>query len=275
MGIKLLYITNKVEVAKIADSNGVDWLFIDLEIIGKEARQGKMDTVISRHTMQDVKRIKQVLTHSQLLVRVNPIYADSENEINKVVEGGADIIMLPFFKTKEEVTQFISYVNVRAKVCLLLETPEAVREIDSILEIPGIDYVYIGLNDLHLGYKMKFMFEPLTDGTVEMLCNKIKQKGISYGFGGIARVNTGVLPAEYILAEHLRLGSSLVILSRTFCNTDTINNLEEIRQVFSSGIQGLRTCEAGLKGSPDSFFKQNQATVQKLVADIVKAKSHN
>jgi len=55
---------------------------------------------------------------------------------------------------------------------LLVETPEAVRNIDSILGESGIDYIHIGLNDLHLGYRMKFMFEPLVDGTVEMLCKK-------------------------------------------------------------------------------------------------------
>jgi len=32
---------------------------------------------------------------------------------------------------------------------------------------------------------MKFMFEPLVDGTVEMLCKKIKQKSIPYGFGAL------------------------------------------------------------------------------------------
>jgi len=94
--------------------------------------------------------------------------------------------MLPFFKTKEEVNKFIGHVNGRAKAMLLVETPEAVRNIDSILGESGIDYIHIGLNDLHLGYRMKFMFEPLVDGTVEMLCKKIKQKSIPYGFGGIA-----------------------------------------------------------------------------------------
>ena len=44
------------------------------------------------------------------------------------------------------------------KTCLLLETPEAVEIIDDILDIDGIDEIHIGLNDLHLGYKMKFMF---------------------------------------------------------------------------------------------------------------------
>ena len=78
--------------------------------------------------------------------------------------------------------------------------------IDSILAVQGIDYVHIGLNDLHLGYGMKFMFELLTDGTVEKLCNKLKEKGITYGFGGIAQLGQGTLPAEHIIAEHYRLG---------------------------------------------------------------------
>jgi len=120
-----------------------------------------------------------VLKKSKLLVRVNPIFEGSKDEIDSVIEYGADIVMLPFFKTKEEVNKFIGHVNGRAKAMLLVETPEAVRNIDSILGESGIDYIHIGLNDLHLGYRMKFMFEPLVDGTVEMLCKKIKQKSIS------------------------------------------------------------------------------------------------
>ena len=87
---------------------------------------------------------------------------------------------------------------------MLVETPEAVENIDSIISVPGIDYVYIGLNDLHIGYKRKFMFSLLADGTVESLCNKFKAKKIPYGFGGIARLKNGVLPAEYII-EFYRL----------------------------------------------------------------------
>ena len=67
----------------------------------------------------------------------------------------------------------------------MVETPEAVENIDNILALTGIDYIHIGLNDLHLGYGMSFMFELLADGTVDMLC-KISEKGIPYGFGGVA-----------------------------------------------------------------------------------------
>ncbi len=100
----------------------------------------------------------------------------------------------------------------RAKTVLLFETPEAVRAADEILRLEGIDECYIGLNDLHLGYHQKFLFQPLADGTVEMLCRRFQAAGKPYGFGGVARVGVGALPAERILAEHVRLGSSTVIL---------------------------------------------------------------
>jgi len=74
MALNLMYITNDPKIAEIAENSGVDWIFIDLEINGKEERQGHLDTVISRHHIDDVKNIKNVLKNSKLLVRVNPIY---------------------------------------------------------------------------------------------------------------------------------------------------------------------------------------------------------
>ncbi|WCM14581.1 aldolase/citrate lyase family protein [Priestia filamentosa] len=265
MSLKLMYITNEKSVAKIAEESGVDWIFIDLEINGKVARQGHLDTVISRHHISDIKEIKSVLTTTQILVRVNPIYDSSKDEIDKVIEAGADIVMLPFFKTKEEVEKVIEYVNSRAKVCLLCETPEAVSEIDNILNLSGIDFIHIGLNDLHLGYKMKFMFEPLANGLVEELCSKFDQKNISYGFGGIAKIGQGMLPAENILAEHYRLGSSMVILSRSFCNTSEIKDMNTIRAIFQEEIHRIRKYENELVNANRSFFAANQAKVNEIV----------
>ncbi|GAE87219.1 hypothetical protein JCM21531_570 [Acetivibrio straminisolvens JCM 21531] len=268
MALKLMYITNEVEIAKIAEKAGVDWIFVDLEINGKEKRQGHLDTVISKHMISDVKKIKSVLEKSELLVRVNPIFEGSKDEIDSVIEYGADIVMLPFFKTKEEVDKFVGYVNNRAKVMLLLETPQAVDNVDSILSVSGIDYIHIGLNDLHLGYKMKFMFELLSEGTVEMLCKKIKEKSIPYGFGGVARLGTGLLPAENILAEHYRLGSSMVILSRSFCNIKELSDLDIISQTFKEGIADIRKYEAELSLKSEEFFRQNKINLKMLVDKI-------
>ena len=126
MALRLMYITNRPEIAQIAETAGVDRIFIDLENIGKTERQGGMDTVQSHHTLDDVKIISNVITTAELLVRVNPIhngteeYVSSEEEISTAIKNGADIIMLPFFKTVEEVKRFLTAVNGRAKTMPLV-----------------------------------------------------------------------------------------------------------------------------------------------------------
>ena len=274
MSLKLMYITNRPDVALIAEAAGVDRIFIDMEYIGKAARQGGMDSVQNHHTIEDVKNIRAVLTKSRLLVRVNPIheatddYCSSEEEINAVIEAGADIVMLPFFKTVEEVKKFIVYVGGRANTLLLLETPEAAELVDEIIAIPGIDEIHIGINDMSLGYGKTFMFELLADGTVESLCLKFKRAGIPYGFGGVASIGTGKLPAEAILKEHYRLGSSMVILSRSFCNVNKDTDLNYIREKFEIGVRSMRAFENEI-AVHSRYFEENEENVIESVAQIV------
>ena len=114
--LKLMYITNNPKVAKIADETGVDRVWIDLESKGKELRQPKvLNTVISQHSIKDIEKVKAVLKNSELIVRVNKIDEESEKEINSVIEAGADIVMLPYFKTLDEVTSFLKYVDGRCR----------------------------------------------------------------------------------------------------------------------------------------------------------------
>lgn len=269
MPLKLMYITNNIEVAKIAQDNGVDRIFVDLEYIEKNERQKNLDTVKSSHSIDDISKIKAVLTTSELLVRVNPINPNSGYEIDKAVQNGADVIMLPMFKTKEEVSTFLKLVNKRARTCLLLETIEAENMIDDLLLLDGIDEIFIGLNDLHICHKMKFMFELLADGTVERLSKKIKNKGIPFGFGGISRLGTGVLQADNIVAEHYRLGSSMVILSRGFCNTEKINDINEINRIFNEYILKLRKLEEELTLKDSVYFLENYKSVIAKVRQII------
>lgn len=268
--LNLMYITNDIEVSKIAEKNGVDRIFVDLEVIGKSERQMGMDTVQSNHTLDDIKKIRSCLKDSQLLVRSNPIHDNSYEEINTIIDNGAEIIMLPYFKTTEEVEYFIDLVNGRCKTMLLVETAEAVESIDEILDIQGIDEIHIGLNDLHLAYKQKFMFELLVDGTVEALCKKFKKRNIPYGFGGIAGIGEGMLTAERIIQEHYRLGSTRAILSRSFCNTSKIKDLDKINKIFKEGLKNIRTFE---KNIDEKDFEENQKEVKEIVEGIVYSKS--
>lgn len=283
MSLKLMYITNKPSVAKIAEDVGIDWIFIDMEFIGKDSRQGGLDTVQNHHTVEDVKNIRKTIEKAKLLVRVNPIhealnnYPASKDEIDATIAAGADILMLPFFKTVEEVKTFIKLVDGRAKTLLLVETVEAANLIDEILEVPGIDMIHLGLNDMHLELGMKFMFQLLADGTVEKLGNKIKAKGIPFGFGGIATLDGGALPGSMVLKEHVRLGSSMVIVSRSFCNTDVITDLDEVSKIFHNGIKAIRDLEAEVQNKPNEYFEKNHKEVVEAVNQIVKnieAKEH-
>ena len=274
MALKLMYITNKPEVAKIAEASGVDWIFLDMEFIGKDARQGGLDTVQNHHTVKDIENIKAAVKAAKVLVRVNPIhdalpnYPSSKDEIEASIKAGADIVMLPFFKTVEEVKQFINYVDGRAKTLLLMETVEAANLVDDILEVPGVDMIHLGLNDMHLELGMKFMFELLANGTVEKLGNKIKAKGIPFGFGGIATLDGGALPGSMVLKEHVRLGSSMVIVSRSFCNTDIVTDLGEVKRIFDTGISGLRALEKEASRADAAYLEENRKAVVAAVNKI-------
>ena len=274
--LKLMYITNHPEVAQIAETAGVDRIFVDMEFIGKDERQKGMDTVKSHHTFADIAVIKEAVETAEVLVRINPIhkdvpgFPDTPEEIDRAIEAGADILMLPYFKTLDEVKTFLQLVGGRVRTMLLLETPEAVEIVDEILALPGIDEIHIGLNDLSIGYGKKFMFELLADGTVEQLCFKFRQKGISYGFGGIASLGKGMLPSEHIIKEHYRLGSQCVILSRSFCDVNKLRHIGIINQTFLRGVREIRELEREC-AVHSVFFDQNRTELQKKVAAICAA----
>ena len=274
MPLKLMYITNRPDVAKIAEENGVDRIFVDMEYIGKAERQGKMDTVQNHHTIEDVRKVRAVLNKAELLVRLNPIhdateeYCSSEDEINAVIDAGADIVMLPYFKTIEEIHRFITAVNGRAKTILLLETKEAVAITDVILTMKGIDEIHIGLNDLCISYGKTFMFELLTDGTVERLCRKMELANKFYGFGGIASLGRGMVHAEMIIKEHYRLGSHMAILSRSFCNINNFEELDAVEEIFYRGVREIRTLEKEC-GEHLKYFSDNRKELTEAVDGVV------
>ena len=284
--LKLFYITKDPAVARIAQAAGVDRIFVDMEYIGKAQRQGGMDTVQNHHTVEDVARLRPfyssnapllhqrararpVLDQAELLVRVNPVHPGSKDEINRVIAAGADVIMLPMWQSVEEVQQFIRWVDGRAKTLLLLENQAAVDCLDRVVALPGVDEIHIGLNDLSISQGKKFLFQPLADGTVDAVCAKIKAAGIPFGFGGFGRLGGGTLPAAYIVAEHYRLGSSMSILSRAFCNTAQITDLKEIKRIFTSGVAELRQYEAQLSRAEDDFFALQHKKLQDCVEQIV------
>lgn len=252
--MEFITITNNPKLAKYFESCGIDDIMVDLEILGKKERQKGLNTVISAHNLEDVERVRKILCNSKCLVRINPIHEGTKKEIEEVISRKADILMLPMFKTVEEVAIFIKTVGDRALKYLLLETPQALVRIDDIISLDGIDAVHIGLNDLSIAMGLDFLYEPLIGGIVEYLAKKFKKKQIKFGFGGVSRLEKG----RFILSEHYRLRSNMVIINRDFRNyKDTFEEIVNEVDVEEE-IKKIRNYLKSLETYNQSELEQNR-----------------
>lgn len=245
--LELIQITNDPAFAAECDALPAMRLFVDLEQHGKHERQAGRNTFISSHTVEDVGRVRRAARRSRVMVRLNPLHHGTAAEVDAVLAQGlrtgpwpvADCLMLPMFTRAQQLTDFCRIVAGRVPVVALVETVDAVRCMPDWVETPGLGEVFVGLNDLHLTMGCSFMFEPLADGTVEAVARQAQAQGLSFGFGGIARLDEGLLPGSDVLAEHERLGSGSVILSRTFHRSDS-------PAPFEVDVAALRALEARL-----------------------------
>lgn len=239
--LDLLQFTNDAQLARRCDAMDGLRLVVDLERLGKSERQAGRDTFISAHTLDDVGRIKSVLRRRRLMVRVNPLHAGTSGEVDGAIAQGADLLMLPMFADAATLREFARIVDGRCPLVPLVETADALRCAPEWIDTPGLWEVYVGLNDLHISMGLRFMFEPLATGALEDLASATRARGLRFGFGGIARLDEGLLPGRAVLGEHLRLGSQAVILSRTFHRPDA-----EVS--FEASVQLLRETECALAG---------------------------
>jgi len=269
----LMFITNDPALAAHAVASGVDRLFVDLESLGKDARQGHLDTHRAAHTPEDVAALRRALPAAEIMARVNPMHEGSAAEVEAVIGAGADGVMLPMFTTAGEVTRFLDLVRGRARTTLLLETPQALARVDEILaERARIDEIHVGLNDLHLGLGLDFMFEALSGGLVEYLAGKIRAAGVRLGIGGIARVGEGAVPAELVIGEHVRLGSEMAILSRTFHQRSA--SVDDLRARLDLGeeVRKVRACVAAFRSGSAEALEENRERFREAVGRVVAAR---
>jgi hypothetical protein len=243
----LMLVTNAPDIATAAISAGVDRVFVDLEITGKVDRQRGRSTIISGHTLDDVRRIRGVVPKGRLLVRIDPPGAGLRAQVDSVIAAGADIVMLPYFDNVEEVRAFVDAVAGRATVLLLVETAASLSRLEPILAVDGVDEVHVGLNDLHRSLGLSFMYEIVASGLLDLAAKHVHACGrpVRFGFGGGALLDARhpVAPSD-VLREHARLGSSMIILSRTFTGdapdaealrhrVDLPREVERIREVLA------------------------------------------
>ena len=259
--IDLLQITNDPALAAHYDALPGMRIFIDLERNGKAERQAGRNTFISEHQLADIAPVKAVLKHSRLMVRVNPLHAATKSEADAALAAGADLLMLPMFRTAAELREFAGIVAGRCAISALLETRGALESLDEWVDTPGLWEVFVGLNDLHVSLGCSFMFEPLAMGLLDQVAATAHRKGLRFGFGGLARLDEGLLPGREVLGEHLRLGSQAVILSRTFREAGGSEPMEV-------EIATLRKAEAVLATRELAEIEQNKLKVRTSAMQI-------
>jgi hypothetical protein len=271
--IEHMLITNSLKFASFAVEIGVSRIFVDLEILGKRERQRHLDTYISSHTIEDVARMRAAVPRARLLVRLNPWNDASLDEVEAVISSGADLVMLPMFRSPDQVLALSDAVASRAEIVALVETPEALRSVDALVQVAGLNEVYVGLNDLHLGLGLKFMFEPVANGMIDRVASMVLGAGLRFGFGGVARIGEGLIPGEMVLGEHVRIGSTSVILSRTFNRSDGTDSLTNGPPEFAGEFARLKAAEVALRLRSPANTERDRNCFMERVAQVVAARS--
>lgn len=218
----LTLITRDPALAASADAAGVDRVGVDIERLNKLNRQGHVANArISDHELRDFEALTPVLHNAAVFARLNTLHNGSKGEVEEAIARRAAVLMLPFFTTAHEVDQFVRLVDGRTRVVLLLETASAVARLHEILAVPGIDEVIVGLNDLHLSMGLANHFELVASDVLTMLSDRVRERGLAFGFGGVARPDDDSLPvpADLVLAQHARLKSTSSWISRSFFNS--------------------------------------------------------
>lgn len=226
-----IFINNNYELIKFATAENKRILpLIDLEYLGKKIRQKSTNCWFSDHSLENISSLKNFLPEKKIIVRINPLNENSKNEINDVILRGANYIMLPMFRTRNELVRFLDLVDGRAEPYPLFETSESLLKIENILAGLDIKKLHIGLNDLRIDLGNKFIFETIYNGFLDKPINFLKKYNYDYGIGGIARSGEGLIPPEILLGEYVRLGSKCAILSQTFHRN--CKNISEMNKEF-------------------------------------------
>ena len=149
------------EMAEVLAMSGFDWLFVDLE-------HSPLDALSAQRIIQAASPLAYCIVRCQ---------ANDEVWIKKSLDTGADGLIVPQVRSKSDAervvraakyppmgersvgiaraqmygrgfTEYVESANDSIAVIIQVEHREAVENIDSILEVSGIDCVFVGPYDL-------------------------------------------------------------------------------------------------------------------------------
>ena len=161
MGVRM---SRTVDIAKAMKTCGYDWLFIDME-----------------HSSMDLDAAAQISVAAQSagITPVVRVPGFEHHHASRILDGGAQGIVAPHVDTPETAARIVRQcrypplgrrsvvgglaqldfaavpvgeatqaINVSTLVVVMIETPEAVENVDAIAAVEGVDGLLVGTNDL-------------------------------------------------------------------------------------------------------------------------------
>ena len=209
-----------VDIGKIMATSGYDWLFIDME-----------------HNSMDIDIASQISVAAQdagitPIVRV-PDFA--HHHATRVLDCGAMGVVFPHVENADIAKKLVSYclyppkghrsmtgvlpqldfkqqaiadvahtINDNMLIVIMLESPEAIANVDSIAEVDGIDVILIGTNDLcmEMGIPGDYSNPKVKDAYSKVIeaCKKYRK---TPGMGGVYN--------EELMSEYINMGMKFIL----------------------------------------------------------------
>jgi hypothetical protein len=213
--INLFAFANMPAAARAVVGAGAAGVIVDWERRGKGARQAGADTQINADTPAHLASVRAAVSGT-VLCRVNRWSRWTPAEIDLAVSLGADEVLLPMVRRPEEVDAGLDVVAGRCGLGILVETTEALRRVDTLVERP-LARLYVGLNDLMIDSGGGPLFLALVDGTVDRVAAAAAGAGVPFGVAGLTVPEAGrPVPCRLVLGALARVGASFTFLRRSF-----------------------------------------------------------
>lgn len=215
---RLTLICGDARLAQAAHHAGVDRILVDLERLGKAERQAGRPLFITDYSWEDAAAVRAVLPAGTFFLRLDPWHKGSVKQIEQALALGVDGLMLPYFHDAEAPLQFAECVGGRAIVIPLVETVGAVRDLPRLLASDLIGEFHVGLNDLALDSGYPSLHSLWGHELLDTVAGAARAAGKPFGVGGVTdpRLTGLSVDPAYVIAEHLRLGSTGALLGGSF-----------------------------------------------------------
>ena len=209
-----------VDIGKIMATSGYDWLFIDME-----------------HNSMDIDIASQISVAAQdagitPIVRV-PDFA--HHHATRVLDCGAMGVVFPHVDNADIAKKLVSYclyppkghrsmtgvlpqldfkqhpiadvastINENILIVIMLESPKAIDNVDSIAAIDGVDVLLIGTNDLCMEMDIPgdYSNPKVKDAYIKVI-EACKKYGKTPGMGGVYN--------EELMSEYIKMGMKFIL----------------------------------------------------------------